>query len=123
MKSILAPTLVVALLTAAGPVLAVPGGPIGHLDPGAWHCELPGDAGGAVGLHVAGEDFEVVNANTYRSAQGRGTYLLTGDMLTFTSGPKEGEIFRRITTGFMRKTDAAGANTTMRCVRRVVNNG
>ena len=116
-------TLALALLTFAAPALAVPGGPISQLNPGAWHCELPGDAGGAVGLHVAGEDFEIVNANTYRTAQGRGTYLLTGDVLTFTSGPKYGETFHRITTGFMRKTDGNGADTTLRCVRRVVNNG
>ncbi|MFM5892806.1 MAG: hypothetical protein ACKOQM_00010 [Novosphingobium sp.] len=117
------PALALILFAVAGPALAVPGGPIGQLDPGAWHCELPGDAGGAVGLHVAGEDFEIVNANTYRTAAGRGTYLLTGDMLTFTSGPKYGETFHRITTGFMRKSDANGADTTLRCVRRVVNNG
>ena len=115
-------TLALALLTAAGPVLAVPGGPIGHLDPGTWHCELLGDAGGAVGLHVAGEDFEIVNANTYRTATGRGTYLLTGNVLTFTSGPKYGETFHRLTYGFMRKTDG-GKDTALRCVRRVVNNG
>jgi hypothetical protein len=117
------PALTLILLAAASPALAVPGGPIGQLDPGAWHCEEPGDAAGAVGLHVAGEDFEIINANTYRTAQGRGTYLLTGDVLTFTSGPKEGEVFHRITTGFMRKTDGKGTDTTLRCVRRVVNNG
>lgn len=117
------PALTLILLAAAGPALAVPGGPIGQLDPGAWHCEEPGDAAGAVGLHVAGEDFEIINANTYRTAQGRGTYLLTGEMLTFTSGPKYGETFHRISYGFMRKTDSKGTDTTLRCIRRVVNNG
>lgn len=114
--------LTLIVIAAAVPALAVPGGPIGQLNPGAWHCELPGDAGGAVGLHVAAEDFEIVNANTYRTAAGRGTYLLTGDVLTFTSGPKYGETFHRITTGFMRKTDGSGGDTTLRCVRRVMNN-
>jgi len=117
------PAVLLLALLCSGPALAVPGGPIGQLEPSAWHCEQPGDAGGAVGLHVAGEDFEIVNANTYRTAQGRGTYLLTGNVLTFTSGPKEGAIFHRITAGFLRKTDGHGRDTTLRCVRRVVNNG
>ena len=110
------------LLASAAPALAVPGGPIGQLDPGTYLCELPGDAGGAVGLHVTGEDFEIVNANTYRTATGRGTYLLTGNVLTFTSGPKYGETFHRITNGFLRKSDSSGADTKLRCVRRVMNN-
>ena len=115
--------LTMILLASAAPALAVPGGPIGQLNPGTYLCEQPGDAGGAVGLRVAGEDFEIVNANTYRTAAGRGTYLLTGNVLRFTSGPKYGETFHRITNGFLRKTDASGADTTLRCVRRVMNNG
>ncbi len=114
--------LTLILLASAGPVLAVPGGPIGWLNPGTYLCEQPGDAGGAVGLHVVGEDFEIVNANTYRTTAGRGTYLLTGNVLVFTSGPKYGEAFNRITDGFLRKSDASGANTSLRCVRRVMNN-
>ena len=115
--------LTMILLAIAAPALAVPGGPIGQLNPGTYQCEQPGDAGGAVGLRVAGEDFEIVNANTYRTAAGRGTYLLTGNVLRFTSGPKYGESFHRITNGFLRKTDASGADTSLRCVRRVMNNG
>ena len=114
--------LTMILLASTAPALAVPGGPIGQLNPGTYLCELPGDAGGAVGLHVPGEDFEIDNANTYRTAAGRGTYLLTGNMLTFTSGPKYGDTFRRITNGFLRKADASGADTQLRCVRRVMNN-
>ena len=114
--------LTIILLAVAAPALAVPGGPIGQLNPGNYLCELPGDAGGAVGLHVPGEDFEIVNANTYRTAAGRGTYLLTGNVLMFTSGPKYEQTFHRITNSFLRKTDASGGDTTLRCVRRVMNN-
>ena len=110
------------LLAASGPALAVPGGPIGQLAPGDYRCEQPGDAAGAVGLRVPGEDFQIVNANTYRTAGGRGTYLLTGDVLTMTGGPKYGQTFHRINNGFLRKTDAGGADTKLRCVRRVLNN-
>ena len=83
--------LTMILLASAAPALAVPGGPIGQLNPGTYQCEQSGDAGGAVGLRVAGEDFEIVNANTYRTAAGRGTYLLTGNVLRFTSGPIKSE--------------------------------
>lgn len=116
------PVLTFVLLAAAGPALAVPGGPIGQLNPGNYLCEQPGDAAGAVGLRVPSEDFEIVNANTYRTATGRGTYLLTSDFLTLTSGPKYGQTFHRINNSFLRKTDASGADTTLRCVRRVLNN-
>ncbi len=114
--------LPLVLLLAAGPALAVPGGPIGQLSPGNFQCEQPGDAAGATGLRVPGEDFEIVNANTYRTSQGRGTYLLTGAVLEMTSGPKYGQTFHRISNGFLRKTDGTGADTTLRCVRRVINN-
>ncbi len=116
------PLFTLALLVVASPALAVPGGPIGQLAPGDYQCEQPGHAGGAAGLRVASEDFEIVNANTYRTVTGRGTYLLTGDVLTMTGGPKYGQTFHRITSSFLRKTDASGADTTLRCVRRVLNN-
>ena len=114
--------LTLILLAASGPALAVPGGPIGQLAPGDYRCEQPGDAAGAVGLRVPGEDFQIVNANTYRTAAGRGTYLLTGDVLAMTGGPKYGQTFHRINNGFLRKTDGRGVDTKLRCVRRVLNN-
>jgi hypothetical protein len=106
----------------AAPALAVPGGPIGHMPPGNYLCEMPGDATGPVGLRVPDEDFAVVNANTYRTAKGRGTYLLTGDRLVMTSGPKNGQAFHRISDNFLRKLAADGQDGVLRCVRRVVNN-
>lgn len=115
--------LAIPLLLALGaPALAVPGGPIGQIPPGNFQCELPGDATGAVGLRVPDEDFAVVNANTYRTAKGRGTYLLTGDLLALTSGPKNGDRYRLISNNFLRKLGADGQDGSLRCVRRVVNN-
>jgi len=114
----LAPLL--ALL--AGPALAVPGGPIGAIESGDFVCEVPGDAAGPAGYRVPAEDFTILNANSYRAAQGRGSYLLTGDRLIFTSGPRNGETFHRISGNFLRKLDAAGKDSNLRCVRRVQNN-
>ena len=114
------PALSIVLLALAAPALAVPGGPISQLSPGNYLCEQPGDATGATGLRVPSEDFAIVNANTYRTAEGRGTYLLTGTTLVMTSGPKDGQQFHRINNSFLRKLDASGADTTLRCVRRMI---
>lgn len=113
------PALTLILLAMAAPALAAPGGPISQLSPGTYQCEQPGDAGGATGLRVPGEDFEIINANTYRTADGRGTYLLTGDVLALTSGPKAGERYHRLTNGFLRKM-AGERDTSLRCVRRLL---
>jgi len=110
------------LLAMTAPAMAVPGGPIGQIPPGNFLCEMPGEATGPVGLRVPDEDFAVINANTYRTIKGRGTYLLTGDQLVMTSGPKNGEKFHRISDSFLRKLGADGQDGVLRCVRRVVNN-
>jgi hypothetical protein len=114
--------LVTIALLATGPALAAPGGPLDTLEPGRYVCELPGDAAGPAGLRQDDETFVVLNASSYEAPAGRGTYLVTGDMVTITSGPKNGQRFRRISTNFLRKIGADGGDSTLRCVRRVVNN-
>ena len=114
---LLATTLLAAL---AAPALAVPGGQIGSLRPGAYQCEMPGDATGAAGLRTPAADFDIINANTYATQSGRGTYLLTGDLLQLTSGPLKGAKYHRITNNFMRQIGPDGQDTAMRCVRRVL---
>jgi hypothetical protein len=109
-------------LLATGAALAAPGGPLDTLEPGRYICELPGDASGAAGLRQDDETFVVLNAGSYESAAGRGTYLVTGDMVTITSGPKNGQRFRRISANFLRKLRPDSQDSALRCVRRVVNN-
>ena len=106
------------LLAAAGAASAAPGGKIDSLSPGNYTCELPGDASGPTGFPQPDESFSIVNGSTYRNAVGRGTYLLTGDVLVMTAGPKRGQSFHRISDNFLRKRDAAGADTALRCVKR-----
>jgi hypothetical protein len=113
------PALVLTLSAAA---IAVPGGLIGVLAPAAYACEMPGDATSAAGYRVDAENFTIANSNSYSNAKGRGTYLLTGDLLVLTSGPKRGQKFRRISDNFLRKLGPDGKVTALRCVRRVVNN-
>lgn len=112
----------IALLLAliAVPALAVPGGQIGSLRPGAYQCEMPGDATGPAGLRTPEADFDIINANTYATPKGRGTYLLTGDLLQLTSGPLNGAKYHRVSNNFMRQIGPDGKDTAMRCVRRVL---
>ncbi|MCZ8320269.1 MAG: hypothetical protein O9296_01615 [Novosphingobium sp.] len=115
-------TSIILSLLAAGPALATPGGQIGTLQQGDYTCELPGDATGPAGIRQDGQSFTVHNSSRYSNAQGRGTYLLTGDTVTMTSGPKKGQRFIRLSDNFLREIDAAGNETNLRCVRRVQNN-
>ena len=110
-------------LLAVTPALAVPGGEIGRLKPAAYQCEMPGDATGPAGLRVPAADFSVINANTYETPAGRGTYLLTGDLLQLTSGPLYGARYHRLTNNYLRQIGADGNDTPLRCVRKVLGYG
>ncbi len=111
-----------ALLALANPVAAAPGGPIGTLELGNYICELPGDAAGPAGRHVPEQDFRVINDSSYAVGPVRGNYLMTGDRVTITSGPKYGQRFRRQTTNFLRALDSAGNDSDLHCVLGVSNN-
>ena len=111
----------IALLAAAvTPAVAAPGGAIGTLPLGKYTCELPGDATGAVGQHVPDADFMVINASSYATPKGQGTYLLTGDALTMTRGPLRDMRFRRVSGGYLRKIEADGSEGKLRCVRGAI---
>ena len=109
-------------LSAAAPALAAPGGPIGTLPLGSYVCELPGDAAGPAGLRTPVQDFRVLNASSYETGGGRGAYLMTGDVVTMTSGPKLGQRFHKLGGGFLRLIEGDGRDGPLRCVRQVVNN-
>jgi hypothetical protein len=97
---------------------AAPGGRLATLPVGEYRCELPGDAIGPGGHPVPEETFAIRNASTYVAANGAGSYLLTGDRLIMTSGPKRGAVYHRISNNFLRKLDAQGEDSPLRCVRR-----
>ena len=107
------------LLCAAGALDAAPGGALGTLPLGQYRCALPGDATGPAGVRQPAADFTVTNASSYRAAGEIGIYLLTGERLTFTSGPFAGQRFHRLSGGFLRKSESDGRDGPLRCVRRV----
>jgi hypothetical protein len=108
--------LVLAAALIAAPAAAVPGGEIDTLQLGNYICELPGDALGPRGEHVPDADFAILYGSRYRSGGVGGTYLLTGDQVVMTSGPRKGERYHRLTQGFLRKQNANGSDGTLRCV-------
>ena len=115
---------VLAVLAPAMAALAeaAPADTIGTLQTGRYVCELPGDALGPAGIHRPDADFVILNASGYRSAVGTGSYLLVGRTVTFTSGPRQGEQFRLVTSRFLRRVNADGSDNPLRCVLRNRNN-
>ena len=114
--------ILLAAPTLSAPALGAPGGPIDTILPGEYACELPGDATGPVGFPVAEEAFSITSGSSYATTRGGGSYLLTGDLLVMTSGPKRGQKYNRLSDNFLRKLNADGAESTLRCVRRTRNN-
>lgn len=105
-----------SLALLASPAAAVPGGEIDTLEIGRYVCELPGDALGPRGDLQPAEDFSVVFGSSYRANGVRGTYLLTGNEMVMTSGPRQGERYNRISPGFLRRQNADGSSGDLRCV-------
>ena len=105
-------------VAATGTASAAPGGRIGTLPLGSYECGLPGDATGEAWIEQEDRDFVLINGSSYRTAEGRGTYLLTGDDVTFTRGPMKGMRFVRETLNRLRKLEENGAAGKMRCIRR-----
>jgi len=111
--------LLVAGFGLANTVLAAPGGAIGTMPLGHYTCETPGDAAGPTGLLVPEADFRVINASSYATPKGQGTYLLTGERLTMTGGPLRGLRFHRVSSTFLARIEADGSENKLRCIRGV----
>lgn len=83
---------------------------------GAYGCELPGNAAGPAGVPVADFGFKIVNASSYISLRGGGSYLRTGKTVEFTSGPMRGRKFRVQGRTLLRELNEDGSLSRMRCV-------
>ncbi len=93
------------------------GGMLGTMPHGNYQCANPGDAGGDAYAVVAAENFRISTASRYQNDAGSGTYILRGRDLTFTSGPKRGENFRRVGDNQLRKLETDGTETKLLCTR------
>jgi hypothetical protein len=115
--------LVLSALLTGSAAQADPGGRLGTLPIGRYVCELPGSATTVAGVPQPKEDFAVLHASRYEAAGERGIYLLTGDLVQMTSGPKNGARYRRTSESFLRKLNPDGTDGQLRCVKGVPNNG
>lgn len=84
---------------------------------GPYECALPGDAASQAWIPQESEGFTISRASRYRNAEGRGTYILKGNELTFTAGPKNGEQLRRTGSNELREINEDGSTGRMICVR------
>lgn len=116
-RSFLPIALAIAASTAPHPANAVPGGKLGTIAAGQWFCEFPGDAT-TPALARPDESFSAIPDSSYVAPDGRrGTYLLLGDRLTMTSGPREGDQYVLESTGMLRKLLTSGEAGPLRCIR------
>ena len=110
-------SLLLPLALLAVPAGATDGGKLGTLPLGRYLCELPGDAAGPASVPVDGAWFDVLNASSYDTEGGSGTYLLTGEEVVFTRGPMKGARFERVSDRRLDRSDLKGKLAKMRCVR------
>lgn len=92
-------------------------GMLGILQHGEWQCALPGDAGGEAFIEVPEEAFRIGTASSYESPAGTGIYLLRGDEVVFTRGPKKDERFRLRGENTLQKLNADGSLSKLICTR------
>ncbi|MBV7267237.1 elongation factor P [Erythrobacter ani] len=108
-KHVFMPAAFAACLIFSGPAFAQaaeanpPGGMLRTMPHGVYQCALPGDAAASAYRVVEAEGFTIGPASSYTSPEGRGTYILRGDKLSFTRGPKKGEQLQRIGTNQLKR--------------------
>jgi hypothetical protein len=100
---------------------AADSGMLGILRHGDWQCALPGDAGGDAFVEVPAEGFRIGTASSYANAEGSGIYLLRGNEVVFTRGPKKDQRFRVLGENTLQKLNPDGSRSKLICTR--VGNG
>lgn len=111
-------TALAAAIAAAVPSGAQDGRPLRTLPHGTYQCALPGDAQGEAFETVESEGFSIIPGSGYRDAKGvRGIYLLRGNELVFTSGPKKGQRFQRQGNNTLKRLEASGEIGRLTCTR------
>ncbi len=111
---------ILALGAAVTAVLSTPAHTQGRLEllpPGEYVCALPGDAAGGAWIEQTGKGFSVTGGSTYRTANGGGTYLMKGKLVTFTRGPMKNMQLMRLGSGMLQQVDREGRLGRLRCHR------
>jgi hypothetical protein len=92
-------------------------GVLGILQHGTYQCALPGDAGGEAYRVLPEESFRIGTASSYVNDKGTGIYLLRGDEVVFTRGPKKDQRFIRLGDNTLRKLNPDGSPSKLICTR------
>jgi hypothetical protein len=87
------------------------------LPQGSYGCWTAGVASGPAVLDTPPR-FTIIRGSSYRSEAGGGTYLLAGDILTFTRGPLKDMRLRRTRDGFWQQIARDGELARLKCSRR-----
>lgn len=105
------------LASVAVPTNVLADGTLQTMPHGRYQCSLPGDAAGPARILVEEAHFRIASASSYRSAEGRGVYILKGKELTFSRGPKNGERYKRMGENTLQKLNADGSLSRLQCIR------
>ncbi|KPF65064.1 hypothetical protein [Porphyrobacter sp. AAP60] len=92
-------------------------GMLGILQHGDWQCTLPGDAGSAAFVEVPEEGFRIGTASSYLNDEGTGIYLMRGNEVIFTRGPKKDQRFKRLGENTLQKLNRDGSPSKLICTR------
>jgi hypothetical protein len=111
-------TAFAAVVAAASPLLAQEGRMLRTMPHGEYECALPGDAAREAYRVVPQASFGIAAASRYRTAEGVGTYLMRGEELVFTGGPRKGEQFRRVGPNQLQRLKEDGSVSKLLCTRR-----
>ncbi|HSJ78351.1 MAG TPA: elongation factor P [Erythrobacter sp.] len=99
------------------PAAAPSRGLLGILQHGNWQCALPGDAGSAAFVEVPEEGFRIGTASSYINDEGTGIYLMRGNEVIFTRGPKKDQRFKRLGDNTLQKLNRDGSLSKLICTR------
>lgn len=114
-RPVIRAVLLLALATA--PFNATLGRDLNVLPQGRYGCWTPGSAAGPAMAGDPERSFTIVRGSSYTSGAGRGTYLLAGDLLTFTRGPFKDTRLRRNRDGFWQEIARDGELGRRKCHR------
>ena len=92
-------------------------GKLSTLPQGTYTCSMPGNAASAAWREMPGRTFTIANSSTYSTADGAGTYLLSGSTVRFTRGPMKGMQFKLTGTSTLVLLEDDGSASKVRCVR------
>ncbi|WP_133365370.1 elongation factor P [Qipengyuania sediminis] len=106
-----------AIALAASPAVAVAATDLGVLPQGRYDCWTAGSAAGPAVNGDPRHRFTVLRGSSYASASGGGTYLLAGDLVTFTRGPFKDLRLRRNRDGLWQEIARDGEPGRMKCSR------